>query len=114
MANNFIEKHITNIDLLTETLYEIILSAKENAVYQPPQNYIAENNLSLSTFVCVTSAPEPKLLEYMGDNIDADIKNAVVAVTSPEEVENITAGTSDVNIIPVLIGRITSIKDIEL
>ena len=114
MANNFIEKHITNIDLLTETLYEIIRSAKENAVYQPPQNYIAENNLSLSTFVCVTSAPEPKLLEYMGDNIDADIKNAVVAVTSPEEVENITAGTSDVNIIPVLIGRITSIKDIEL
>lgn len=115
-AGSFIEKHITNTDSLTEVINEIILSADENAVYQPPQDYFAENNdLSMSSFVCITSNPERKLLEYIGDSIDAEIKNAVVVVTSPKEAENIMTGCSDVNIIPVLIGRITSsIKDIEL
>lgn len=115
-AGSFIEKHITNADSLTEVIHEIILSADENAVYKPPQDYFAENNdLSMSSFVCITSNPERKLLEYIGNSIDAEIKNAVVAMTSPKEAENIMTGCSDVNIIPVLIGRITSsIKDIEL
>ncbi len=115
-AGCFIEKHITNTDSLTETVHEIILSADENSVYKSPQNYFTENtDLSASSFVCITSNPEKKLLEYIGESVDADIKNAVVAVTSPKEAENIMKHYSGVNIIPVLIGRITSsIKDIEL
>lgn len=115
-AGCFIEKYIENADSLTETIHEIILSADENAVYKSPQNYFTENTeLSVSSFVCITSNPEQKFLEYIGENVDADIKNAVIAVTSPQEAENIMKDYSGVNIIPVLIGRITSsIKDIEL
>lgn len=114
-ANAFIEKNISNTDNLAETIHEIILSSGENAVYQSPVDYLSENNdLSMSSFVCIMANPDRKLLEYIGENVDADIKNAVVAVTSPKEAENIT-GFSDINVIPVLIGRITSsIKDIEL
>lgn len=114
-ANAFIEKNISNTDNLAETIHEIILSSSENAVYQSPVDYLSENNdLSMSSFVCIMANPDRKLLEYIGENVDADIKNAVVAVTSPKEAENIT-GFSDINVIPVLIGRITSsIKDIEL
>lgn len=114
-ARAFIEKNISNTDNLAETIHEIILSSGENAVYQSPVDYLSENNdLSMSSFVCIMANPDRKLLEYIGENVDADIKNAVVAVTSPKEAENIT-GFSGINVIPVLIGRITSsIKDIEL
>ncbi len=114
-AGAFIEKHISDTDSLTETIHEIILSSGENGVYQSPMDYLSENNdLSMSSFVCITANPERKLLEYIGESIDADIKNVVVAVTSPKETENIM-DFSDVNIIPVIVGRITSsIKDIEL
>lgn len=113
---DFAEKNITDTDSLTETIHEIIVSANENAVYESPENYFGDkNNLSMSSFVFITSDNGQQLPEYIFNNIDADIKNMVAVVTSPEDAENISAGDSDINIIPVLIGRITSsIKDIEL
>jgi hypothetical protein len=50
---------------------------------------------------------------YIDDNIDADIKNAVVVLSS--EKESIPAEYSGINIIPVVMGKIaSSIKDIEV
>ncbi|MCM1133877.1 MAG: DUF58 domain-containing protein [Ruminococcus flavefaciens] len=116
VEGDFVEKSIADTDSLTETIREIILSANENAVCRSPKDYFADvPDLAMSSFAFITSDSDPELFEYIGDNTDADIKNAVVVVTSPKEAENLSAGGSDINIIPVLIGRITSsIKDIEL
>ena len=69
----------------------------------------------MSSFVFITSECEESVIEFIDENIDADIKNAVVVVTSPDEAAKLNTGCSDINIIPVVIGRISSsIKDIEL
>lgn len=115
-TGEFIEKDIGNTDELSALTYELILSLNNNSGFQPVQNYFAEkNNLSLSSFVFITSNPDPSVIEYIDENIEADIKNAVAVVTSPNAVAGIPPNNSDFNIIPVVIGRITSsIKDIEL
>lgn len=115
-TGEFIEKDISDTDRLSEMTYELILSLNNNSGFQPVQNYFAEkNNLSLSSFVFITSNPDPAVIEYIDENIEADIKNAIIIVTSPNAVAGIPPNNSYFNIIPVVIGRITSsIKDIEL
>lgn len=115
-ADEFIEKDIGSTEELSAVTYELILSLNGSAGVKPVQNYFAEkNSLSLSSFVFITSNPEPSVIEYMDENIEADIKNAVTVVTSPKAAAGIPPNNSGFNIIPVVIGRITSsIKDIEL
>lgn len=112
----FIEKNICDSDSLTETVRELILSISDTAACEPPEVYFDENErLSLSSFVFITSDFKASVMEFIDEKIDADIKNAVVAVTSPNEAAELKTGCTDINIIPVVIGRISSsIKDIEL
>ena len=71
--------------------------------------------MSLSSFTFITSVPETNILEYIDDNVDADILNALVVVASPEEAAKVSAGYPNLTTIPVIIGRISSsVKDIEL
>lgn len=115
-AEAFIEKTISDYDSLTETVRELISSLNDNLLCGSPENYFMEkDNLSLSSFIFVTSSPEQSVMEFIDDNIDADIKNAIVVVTSPHEAEELSSNYSDISVIPVVIGRITSsIKDIEV
>lgn len=115
-ARMFIEKVISDSDSLAETIRELIFSLNDNLFCEPPENYFADrNNLSLSSFIFITSVPDSSVIEFIDESIDADIKNAVVVVTSAEEAAELPSCYSDVNVIPVVIGRITSsIKDIEV
>lgn len=115
-AGNFIERVIMNTDSLMELIQELILSSGSMAECQPPKNYFAEkDNLALSSFVFITSDTEQQILEYIDNDVDADIKNAIVVVTSPTEADSIARDYMNMAIIPVVIGRIaSSIKDIEL
>lgn len=112
----FIERNITGIDQLSAVMRELIMSINDNLYCEPPDVFFAENPIvSLSSFTFITSLPDSPVLEYIDESVDADIKNAVIVVKSPEESEGVNSGYSSLNTIPVVIGRISStIKDIEI
>ncbi|NLT09828.1 MAG: DUF58 domain-containing protein [Ruminococcus sp.] len=112
---NFIEKTINAPDELAELVKEIIDSFSDNLYCKCPEDYLYDNSLSLASFVFLSSVPDGTVLPFIDENIDADIKNAVLVVRSVNEAAELTDSYSNLNIIPVVIGRITSsIKDIEL
>lgn len=115
-VKSFIEKGISDHDSLAETVRELIFSLNDNLLCESPENYFVErDDLSLSSFIFVTSSPDHSVMEFIDENIDADIKNAIVVVTSPHEAEELSSDYSDISVTPVVIGRITSsIKDIEV
>lgn len=112
----FCEKDITSPEVLAETVRNMILSINDNLYCEPPEKYFQVNtNISLSSFTFITSAPDTPILHYIEENIDADIRNAVVIVKSPENAVEVCSGLAELNTIPVVIGRITSsVRDIEL
>lgn len=115
-SRDFNEVNITSPEVLSATVRNIILSISDNLYCEPPECYFQVNsNISLSSFTFVTSVPDTAVLHYIEENVDADIRNAVIVVKSPESAVEATSGLSELNTIPVVIGRITSsIKDIEL
>ena len=112
----FCETDITSPEILAQTVKNLILSINDNLYCEPPEKYFQTNsNISLSSFTFITSAPDTPVLHYIEENIDADIRNAVVIVKSPENAADACAGLTELNTIPVVIGRITSsVRDIEL
>lgn len=114
--NTFVEKTVSDTDSLAETIRDLILSLNVNLMCEPPENYfIEQSSLSLSSFILITSDPKPSVIEFIDESIDADLKNALVVVKSPHDASEISSVYSDVNIHPVVIGRISSsIKDIEV
>ncbi len=115
-SRDFSEVNITSPEVLSATVRNIILSISDNLYCEPPERYFQVNsNISLSSFTFITSIPNTAVLHYIEENVDADIRNAVIVVKSPESAVEATSGLSELNTIPVVIGRITSsIKDIEL
>lgn len=113
---DFSEINITSPEMLASVVRSLILSVSDNLYCEPPERYFQTNsNISLSSFTFITSVPDTPVLHYIEENIDADIRNAVVVVKSPEVASEVDSGLSEFNTIPVVIGRITSsIKDIEL
>ncbi len=114
--NHFVERSVTDADSLAETIKEMILSVSDNLYCEAPEAYFFDNKeLSLSSFTFITSAKEQSIMEYIDENVDSDIKNAVVVIHSPADSSELLSNYSDLNVIPVVIGRISaSIKDIEL
>lgn len=114
--SRFIERTVDSADSLAELTKEIILSLREGSTCASPEAYfIDQNRISLSSFIYITAETDPTVLEFIDENIDADIKNAIVVVPSPEDAAAVEGISPDINILPVVIGRIsTSIKDIEL
>lgn len=112
----FCETDITSPEILAHTVKNLILSISDNLYCEPPEKYFQTNsNISLSSFTFITSAPDTPVLHYIEENIDADIRNAVVIVKSPENAADACTGLTELNTIPVVIGRITSsVRDIEL
>ena len=113
----FVEKNVTDPDSMALTIQEIVLSVSDNLFCEKPENYfrLNENELCLSSFTFITSANETQILEYIDDTIDADFKNGIIVVKSPEAAEKINAEYSALKAMPVVIGRVSaSIKDIEM
>lgn len=112
----FTERNIADSDELTELTSEIILSVRDNLYCEEPMHYFSENPVhSLSSFTFITSVPNDDILRYIEDETDADIKNAVVVVKNYEDAEGMKSDTSELNIIPVVIGKVSaSIKDLEI
>ncbi|MDE6848276.1 MAG: DUF58 domain-containing protein [Ruminococcus sp.] len=115
-TRDFSEVNITSPEILAATVRNLILSISDNLYCEPPERYFQINsNISLSSFTFITSVPNTAVLHYIEENVDADIRNAVVVVKSPESAAEACSGLSELNTVPVVIGRITSsIKDIEL
>lgn len=113
--HEFCEINITSSEILHETIRNIILSISDNLYCESPEKYFQMNNISLSSFTFITSLPNTPVLNFIEKDIDSNIRNAVVVIKSPEFVSEINTELSELNTIPVVIGRITSsIRDIEL
>lgn len=113
---NFEERSITSPEVLSDVIKEIIFSINDNLYCEAPESYFAENPVSsLSSFTFITSAAKTSVFEYLDEEADADIKNALVIVKNTEDGANIQAGCTSLIVTPVVIGRISaSIKDIEI
>ena len=118
---NFNEMDASNLNNEPQNESEVVESAQsspvtDNLFCELPEVYFSENSgLSLSSFTFITSKPDTPVLEYINDNVDADILNSLVIVTSVEEADEISVPYPNLNTIPVFIGRISSsVKDIEL
>ena len=114
--NCFVEHQISDSSDIAAVLAEMISSVKDNLFCQSPDHYFAENpNLSFASFTYISSSADSSVLDHIDENIDADFKNAVIIVDSPEAAEKLNTGLSTLNTIPVVIGKISaSIKDIDI
>ena len=115
-ASSFVERNISDPDDLSAAVQELIISVQDNLFCEPPELYFADHTgLSLSSFTFITSLPDTQVLSYIDDNVDADILNALVVVSSQKEAASFAGMFHDLNAVPVYIGRISSsVKDIEL
>jgi hypothetical protein rflaF_11145 len=115
-SREFTEKIIASSDDIADAARELVCSFNDDLNCLEPDVYFSDsNNFSLSSFTYITSSENDPAISYIDDKIDSDIKNAAIIVKSSSEASNISAGGLDINIIPVVIGRISSsIKDIEL
>lgn len=112
----FVEKTINDIDSLAAAVSEMIFSMGDSLYAESPEVYFTENpNLSLASFTYITAEEDEKILTYIDENIDADLKNALFAVKNSECRVTDSDIFTTLTVTPVVIGRITSsIKDIEL
>lgn len=112
----FTEMSVNDMDSLAEAAQMLITSASHHIPCQSPAVWFADNgNLSLSSFIFISAAPERTVMEYIDDSVDADIKNALLVAPSADKAAGMAAGYSSICAIPVVIGRISSsVKDIEV
>jgi len=112
----FVNRTISGIDTLSAAVNELIQSLSDDLYAAVPDDFFAASgNSSYTSFTFITAEINEKLLEYIDEEVDADIKNAVITVKTPDDYGRINSSFSSLNPIPVIIGRITSsIKDIEL
>ena len=116
IQNCFTKYNVSNEEDLSITVREIIRSFNDNLFCESPDRFFNEYQLnSLSSFTFISSSSELSFFSNIDDNVEADIKNALIVVKSKDSaLENISKHT-DINTIPVVIGRISSsIKDIEV
>ena len=110
------ERNIENTEMLGDMIKELVLSVNDNLYCESPEAYFTEHNIApLSSFTFITSVPDTNILEYIDEEVDADLKNSIVVVKDSDDGMKVQSDYKGMNIIPVAIGRISaSIKDIEL
>ena len=115
-SKEFTERIIASPEDIAETARELVCSFNDDLVCPEPDIYFADNSgISLSSFTYITSSENDTAFSYIDEKIDADIKNAAVIVKSSADASKISDGSLGINIVPIVIGRISSsIKDIEL
>ncbi len=114
--HDFTELTVTDSDSLALAVKTLVLSLDNTVLCPPSSNYFAENkSLSLSSFAYISSSADSEIIDYIENNIDADYKNILVVIPDKEVPHTLSESNSGVNIIPVVIGKITSsITDIEV
>lgn len=112
----FVERDIKDSQDLAAMAHEIVSSVSDNSPFIKPTVYFSENfPLSFASFTFISSFADPSVLEYIDENIDADFKNAMITISSNDDIEAVSAEYSSLNIIPVAVGKISaSIKDIDV
>ena len=112
----FTEKQVDSPEVLGEIMKELIFSINDNLYCEAPDSYFSENRLNaLSSFTFISSAADEKVLEYIEDEVDSDLKNSIIVVKDADEAVKVQSGYSEMSLIPVAIGRISaSIKDLEI
>jgi uncharacterized protein (DUF58 family) len=114
--NCFSEYDIRDGADLIAVIRNIISSINDNMFSHSPKQYFTENDsLSFASFTYISSFADQSVLGDIDENVDADFKNAVIVVDSAEEVSDMSVGFSSLNVIPVVVGKISaSIKDIDI
>lgn len=114
--HRFVERIVDSQESLSALIQELITSITDNLYCESPDVYFLDNqNTTLSSFTFISSVTDTRILEYIEENIDSDLKNAIIVTKSPTETEKIRESCAGLEIIPVVIGKISaSIKDIEL
>ena len=114
--DRFAEQDINDSSDLSAVIRNIITSINDNMFSHSPKQYFLENNsLSFASFTYISSFADQSILGDIDENVDADFKNAVIVADSVEELSDISSGFSSLNVIPVIVGKISaSIKDIDI
>lgn len=111
----FVQRLINGIDSLASAVNELILTFSEEFYAESPEPFFVNNNYGWASFTFITADEDNRLLEHIDNELDADIKNVLKIVKSAEAADETDEIYSSVNIIPVVIGRISSsVRDIEL
>lgn len=113
---DFCEVTIIDMDSLAIAVKSIINSINSADLCRPALDYfVDERDLSLSSFVYISSETDDETLAHIDEKIDADLKNAFIVVSSQDNIKELLDSLSNINIIPVVIGKISSsITDIEV
>ena len=113
---DFIEKDIDSITALSAALQEMLISVNDNLFCEVPTEYFKSGRCpSLSSLTFVTSSDDDDTLGCINENVDADIKNALIVSKNMKDTENTGETFSELNCGYIMIGKVSSsIKDIEL
>lgn len=113
---SFSEFTISDTDSLAICVRNLIFSLENKELCLPYTAYFSEKpNLSLSSFVYISTSAKEDVLNFIEDEIDADYKNVLIAVSESEDCAKLMDSNSNVVITPVLAGKISSsITDIEV
>ena len=107
---------VTDTESLAAVVRDLIFSVTDTANCQTAELYFMDHpELALSSLTFITQKPDDDIISYIDENVDADIKNAVVVVNTPEDTTAVPDAYPQLRVLPLVIGRISSsIKDIEL
>lgn len=114
--DEFTEHHIISTSDLNVFLKDLFTSFTDSMECLPPDKYFSEEpNMSYASFIFISSSNSGEILDHIDENIDSDIKNALMVVESVKDTALFDRAFSSLSITPVIVGRISaSIKDINL
>ena len=114
--NEFTEFHITKTSDLSAFLKKLFSSFTDSMECLSPDNFFRENpQLSYASFTYISSSADQETLDHIDENIDSDIKNALIVIESKSDTSGFDKAFASLNITPVIVGRISaSIKDINI
>jgi len=115
-AKRFEKCIIDSEEALSSAVYEMIVSISDDLFSEDPDVFISEqSSQGWSSFTFITAEENSDILTYIDNEIDADIKNAVMVVKNEQHAASVCSSYSSLNVHPVVIGRITSyVRDIEM
>lgn len=112
----FVKREINDTDTLAAALNELILSLNDDLSANAPNEYFSASREYLYTsFTFISAEKNEQLLSFIDEELDSDIKNAVITVKSPDEADKLSLAYPELNVVPVVIGRISSfVKGVEI
>lgn len=107
----FARRTIDSAENLGTVIKEIFLSFSDDLYMEPFENYFSDTEfLKTSSFTLVTAEFDEKLMQRIDKSVFADIINIFVAVKTSDDARKFSGSYSDINIMPVVAGRINSIE----